>query len=125
MRTCLGVMRLVRVNASASLLALAGLVIWGAAVAACITDTDAKAGPTDPPAEGSKPKNVLFETAKWDDIPILASGNAWKAYADQSLRLEVGDHLGFAIVLDTIRDLSASDDEFRADVRDLLGVAPQ
>lgn len=30
-----------------------------------------------------------------------------------------------AIVLDTVRDLSGSDDEFRADVRDLLGVEPR
>lgn len=30
-----------------------------------------------------------------------------------------------AIVLDTIRDLSGSDDEFRADVRDLLGIKPR
>jgi len=30
-----------------------------------------------------------------------------------------------SIVLDTIRDLSGSDDEFRADVRDLLGFEPR
>jgi len=30
-----------------------------------------------------------------------------------------------AIVLDIIRELSGSEEEFRADVRDLLGIEPQ
>ena len=48
-------------------------------------------------------------------IPVTQVTN-WLAAARRDFR---------AIVLDTIRDVAGSDDEFRADVRDLLGVEPR
>ena len=64
-------------------------------------------------AEDARP--TYAELAAEQGIPVTQVTN-WLAATRRDFR---------AIVLDTIRDLSGSDDEFRADVRDLLGIEPR
>jgi RNA polymerase sigma factor (sigma-70 family) len=66
-------------------------------------------------ADSDDARPTYAELAAEHGIPVTQVTN-WLAAARRDFR---------AIVLDAIRDLSGSDDEFRADVRDLLGVEPR
>jgi RNA polymerase sigma factor (sigma-70 family) len=66
-------------------------------------------------ADSEDARPTYAELAAEHDIPVTQVTN-WLAATRRDFR---------AIVLDTLRDLSGSDDEFRADVRDLLGSEPR
>ena len=66
-------------------------------------------------ADSDEARPTYAELATEHDIRVTQVTN-WLAAARRDFR---------AIVLDTVRDLSGSDDEFCADVRDLLGVEPR
>jgi RNA polymerase sigma factor (sigma-70 family) len=66
-------------------------------------------------ADSDDMRPTYAELAAELGIPVTQVTN-WLAAARRDFR---------AIVLDTIRALSANEDEFRADMRDLLGVAPR